>query len=316
MVMPSRAWTVASGSEYRFGFNGKENDDEVKGDDNSLDFGARIYDSRLGKWLSTDVLFKKHPDFTPYAFALNNPIYLLDVDGQDVDDSKLIKKGDYHKGYKRFARTSQGRKFISEFSNGHDTGIFGMGPHSGGSFSKNTLKFTNDAVFSGGSKVTLNNGSNSIDLQKVTAEDIKSIGLKNLTFTFNIQLNPYTVKSETDQSTAEAAQVLGHESFIHLEYYLTEMKKLQGEIDAGAITEKQVAERLRSIDAAGGLQGGEIDHKNWILGKKQSYDKYIDEVLLDSNSSEGEKGYVRQYYNEEVDQYSIQFNKQVKVKKK
>ena len=34
--------------DYRFAFNGKEQDNEVKGDGNSLDFGARIHDSRLG----------------------------------------------------------------------------------------------------------------------------------------------------------------------------------------------------------------------------------------------------------------------------
>ncbi|MCU7549877.1 hypothetical protein OCK74_12165 [Chitinophagaceae bacterium LB-8] len=43
---------------YRYGFNGKENDNEVKGDGNSLDFGGRIYDPRLGRWHSTDPVVK------------------------------------------------------------------------------------------------------------------------------------------------------------------------------------------------------------------------------------------------------------------
>jgi hypothetical protein len=35
--------------DYRYGFNGMEKDDEVKnGKGNSYDFGARMYDSRLG----------------------------------------------------------------------------------------------------------------------------------------------------------------------------------------------------------------------------------------------------------------------------
>jgi RHS repeat-associated protein len=45
---------------YRFGFNGQEKDDEVKVEGNSLDFGARIYDSRLGRWLSLDPLQAKY----------------------------------------------------------------------------------------------------------------------------------------------------------------------------------------------------------------------------------------------------------------
>jgi RHS repeat-associated protein len=39
---------------YRYGFNGMEKDDEVKGSGNSLDFGSRIYDARTGRWLSVD----------------------------------------------------------------------------------------------------------------------------------------------------------------------------------------------------------------------------------------------------------------------
>jgi len=42
-----------SSNSYRYGFNGMEKDDEVKGEGNSLDFGARIYDPRVGRWMST-----------------------------------------------------------------------------------------------------------------------------------------------------------------------------------------------------------------------------------------------------------------------
>ena len=69
---------------YRFGFNGHEKDDEVKGLGNSLDFGARIYDSRLGRWLSTDPLASKYPFASPYNFVLNNPITSIDPDGKLV----------------------------------------------------------------------------------------------------------------------------------------------------------------------------------------------------------------------------------------
>ena len=68
---------------FRFSFNGKENDNEVKGVGNSLDFGARIYDSRLGRWLSIDFLSKKYPMHSPYNFCADNPILFLDRDGND-----------------------------------------------------------------------------------------------------------------------------------------------------------------------------------------------------------------------------------------
>ena len=69
---------------YRFGFNGMEKDNEVKGKGNSLDFGARIYDSRLGRWLSIDPLAAKYPDVSTFTFALNTPIQAKDPDGRVV----------------------------------------------------------------------------------------------------------------------------------------------------------------------------------------------------------------------------------------
>ena len=77
--MPNRGYT-ASGS-YRYGFNGKENDNDVKGNGNEQDYGKRIYDPRLGKFLSVDPLTKTYPQLTPYQFASNNPIQNVDIDG-------------------------------------------------------------------------------------------------------------------------------------------------------------------------------------------------------------------------------------------
>jgi RHS repeat-associated protein len=68
---------------YLYGFQGKEGDNEVKGQGNSYDFGARIYDPRLGRFLSTDPLQKKYPDLSPYHFSGNNPILFVDYDGKD-----------------------------------------------------------------------------------------------------------------------------------------------------------------------------------------------------------------------------------------
>lgn len=71
-------------TNYRHGFNGKEKDDEIKGSGNSYDFGARIYDPRLGRWLACDPLARKYPDQSPYDFAMNTPISAYDPDGKRV----------------------------------------------------------------------------------------------------------------------------------------------------------------------------------------------------------------------------------------
>jgi RHS repeat-associated protein len=69
---------------YRYGFNGKEKDDEVKGAGASYDFGARMYDPRLGRWLSCDPLFAKYRDLSPFNYCDNNPIMLIDNDGKKI----------------------------------------------------------------------------------------------------------------------------------------------------------------------------------------------------------------------------------------
>jgi RHS repeat-associated protein len=51
MVEPGRN---NADSEYRYGFNGKENVNEVEEVGNNIDFKARIYDTRLGKFVSID----------------------------------------------------------------------------------------------------------------------------------------------------------------------------------------------------------------------------------------------------------------------
>lgn len=77
--MPGRKY---NGGDYRFGFNGKENDNEIKGDGNSVDFGTRMYDPRLGKFKSLDPLFKDNPSKSNYMYAGDIPLYLIDVNGE------------------------------------------------------------------------------------------------------------------------------------------------------------------------------------------------------------------------------------------
>ena len=75
MGMPGRKFSA--GSAYRYGFNGKELDNEVV----QYDYGFRIYDPRLERFKSVDPLTKTYPWYTPYQFAGNKPIIAIDLDG-------------------------------------------------------------------------------------------------------------------------------------------------------------------------------------------------------------------------------------------
>ncbi|HRK05698.1 MAG TPA: RHS repeat-associated core domain-containing protein [Chlorobiota bacterium] len=79
MIMDGR--NEASG-EHRYGYNGKENDNEVKGDGNQQDYGARIYDPRVGRWLSVYPAADEAPTWSPYRAFFDSPTNVIDSDGE------------------------------------------------------------------------------------------------------------------------------------------------------------------------------------------------------------------------------------------
>lgn len=115
-----------SSDAYRYGFNGKENDDEVKGVEGSQqDYGMRVYDPRLGKFLSVDPLSGIYSWLSPYQFAGNMPIYTTDING--LEPEKILNEGErllgtpYEWGGKNpapqmvgFLLTKEGEKYWNE----------------------------------------------------------------------------------------------------------------------------------------------------------------------------------------------------------
>ncbi|ANQ51910.1 hypothetical protein MY04_4575 [Flammeovirga sp. MY04] len=79
LSMESRSW---SDYGYRYGFNGKENDTDLSSSQLiQQDYGFRVYNPVIGKFLSVDPLTKSYPWYTPYQFAGNKPIQAIDLDG-------------------------------------------------------------------------------------------------------------------------------------------------------------------------------------------------------------------------------------------
>jgi RHS repeat-associated protein len=66
----------------RYQFNSKEKQNELNL--NWSDYGARMYLPELGRWNGGDRMAEKYFPLSSYAFALNNPIILVDPNGMDV----------------------------------------------------------------------------------------------------------------------------------------------------------------------------------------------------------------------------------------
>ncbi|HVA99562.1 MAG TPA: RHS repeat-associated core domain-containing protein [Bacteroidia bacterium] len=129
---------------FRFGFNGKEKTDELYGTGNAYDYGMRMYDARLGRPLSTDPLFKKFPELSPYQFFSDSPIEFIDLDGKE-------KYYPLNGGNGETAKLSLGDKFIVFGNITEKVGYAGMGLGGGITlFSGGTLVEFGAPIFAGG----------------------------------------------------------------------------------------------------------------------------------------------------------------------
>ena len=67
----------------RYKYNGKE--EQTTGNLDYLDYGARMYDNKLGRWFTVDPMTEKYYSLSSYNYCANNPVLFVDPDGQDMD---------------------------------------------------------------------------------------------------------------------------------------------------------------------------------------------------------------------------------------
>lgn len=129
MLMPGRTYSATSG--YRYGFNGKEQDSSINGNGVDYDYGMRIYDARIARFLSEDPLRNKFPMLTPYQFASNSPEANVDLDGQEakyytISTTTIITTVGSGKGAFSFSSTKENTSENFEMEN-KGAGLLGKG---------------------------------------------------------------------------------------------------------------------------------------------------------------------------------------------
>ncbi len=81
-----------SSSDYRYGFQGQEKDDEIKGEGNSVNYKYRMHDARIGRFFAVDPLSPIYPANSSYAFSENTVINAIELEGLEKLDATSISK--------------------------------------------------------------------------------------------------------------------------------------------------------------------------------------------------------------------------------
>jgi RHS repeat-associated protein len=139
-TMADQKGTMYYQTPYKF--NGKEFDEEI----GFYCYGARYYEPKISIWLSVDPLAQTSPNTSPYNYCINNPINMIDPDGQKErpnDYDGKMGKGDWRvddringtdvwknanaynlqrqKGYKEYNSIEQRAEFYKWFQNQTDS---------------------------------------------------------------------------------------------------------------------------------------------------------------------------------------------------
>jgi RHS repeat-associated protein len=76
------------GTRYRYGFQGQEKDDEIKGNGNSVNYKYRMHDPRIGRFFAVDPLAAKYPYNSTYAFSENRVIDGIELEGLEFQPQR------------------------------------------------------------------------------------------------------------------------------------------------------------------------------------------------------------------------------------
>ncbi len=123
--------TLGQEHNQNFRYNGKEFYSNI----GWSDYGARFYNSSLGRWMSIDPLAEKYMSLSTYHFSGNNPVNLIDRNGMSWESWHEPLKKDFNVEEKNKSLHEGNIGFILNQIEEH--GVQAFGGYSGGGESSN-----------------------------------------------------------------------------------------------------------------------------------------------------------------------------------
>tara|TARA_B110000977_G_scaffold30003_1_gene39217 strand:+ start:11608 stop:12651 length:1044 start_codon:yes stop_codon:yes gene_type:complete len=191
MLMPNRH---GQDDDYKYGFNGMESDNEIKGKGNSLNFTFRMYDPRIARFISIDPQSDVFPFLSPYQYASNSPIACRDLEGLQSDKQFNATEEIAHRTalLEKVKKSPHSQKLslaeaqLISTNIGQSNGASGLPPGN---------RYDVEVRFSG---ATRSNGFDHLYLKLKTADEIKS-DVNEIVAELNKENNPPAIVEEVKE---------------------------------------------------------------------------------------------------------------------